>query len=76
MKLRMFGRLRMETRKRIALVPMQRRETPMKAAEEALALSLRETESAEMAKAQDTKLSPCKLLGIFCVLPTVNTEIW
>ena len=58
MKLRMFGRLRMETRKRIALVPKQMRETPARPAEEALAPSLEETESAEMAKPHDMMLRP------------------
>ena len=58
MQLRMFGRLRMETRKRSALVPRQRRETPMRPAEEALALSLMDTDSAEMAKPQDMMLRP------------------
>ena len=58
MKLRMFGRLRMEMRKRSALVPRQRRETPMRPAEEALAPSLKETESAEMAKPHDMMLRP------------------
>ena len=58
MKLRIFGRLRMDTRKRSALAPMQRRETPMRPAEEAFASSLMETESAEMAKAHDMMLRP------------------
>ena len=58
MQLRMFGRLRMEMRNRSVLVPRQVRETPMRPAEEALALSFRETESAEMAKAHDMMLRP------------------
>ena len=56
-KLRMLGKLRSEKRKRSVLVPMQRRETPMRPAGD---LFVKEAEFAAMAAAQDTKLKPCR----------------